>query len=613
MPHYQILYSLINFLMQQNYLTNFRKSLAGVLVLSACTGGLYAQSIPLRDLSAFKSPSPNWQLAGSVWADPDVRYDLRKASEGGAILVNLPADPKVSKDIYSIQEHGDADIEMEFMMAKESNSGIYLQGRYEIQLLDSWGKKHPAAGDCGGIYERWDESRPDGHKGYQGYAPRQNASRVAGVWQKIRISFQAPRFDKSGKKTENARILSIYLNDLPIHENVELTGPTRGGMNNNEVARGPLRFQGDHGPVAFRNIVIKPFDSPKPAFKELGYLVHEGRVLNKEGLSNLKPVREGKADLIDNSVSSLTNNYVIRYKGKITIPVKGKYRFTGDFRGGYGSLRVGEQTVFPFAWNRDSQEVELPAGDLPFEYYYAKVNEGDKPGLGLSVSGPGIRQTALNEVGSAGAPRVSDPISLEPGSETAIHRSFIDFGGKRLPYGVSVGNSSGVNFSLNLANGALIRSWRGLFLNVTPMWLSRGNGVSVPMGSVLNMTDAPQVAEIGGKAAGDYLLKGYKVDDNNNPTFLYTFGGAGFEDRIVPDASGRYLDRTVAAVTKGTPFRFIVARGSEIAEQPGGLFLVDGQFFIKVKEGGRAVIENKDGIKLLAVDASGQLTYSVIW
>ncbi len=583
------------------------------MALSACTGGLNAQSIALQDLSAFRSPSPNWQLAGSVWADPDVKYDLRKASEGRAILVNLPADPKQSKDIYSIAEHGDADIEMEFMMAKESNSGIYLQGRYEIQLLDSWGKKHPAAGDCGGIYERWDESRPQGQKGYQGYAPRQNASRIAGVWQKIRISFQAPRFDKSGKKTENARILGIYLNDLLIHENVELTGPTRGGMNNDEVARGPLRFQGDHGPVAFRNIIIRPFDSPKPFFKELGYIVHDGRVLSQEELGSLKPVKEGKAFLIDNSVSSLTNNYVIRYKGKIAIPVKGKYRFSGDFRGGYGSLKIGDQTVFPFAWHRDTREVELPAGDLPFEYSYAKVNEGDKPGLGLSVSGPGIRPTVLNEVGSVGTPQVSNPISLEPDRETAIHRSFIDFGGQRLPYGVSVGSTSGLNFSVNLANGALIRSWRGLFLNVAPMWLSRGNGTCTPMGSVLNLSDAPQVSEVGGKAAGDYLLKGYRVDDDNNPTFLYTFGGAGFQDRVIPDSSGRYLDRTVMTDTKGTSFRFILARGSEIAEQPGGLFLVDGQFFIKVKEGGRAAVENRDGLKLLAVDASDRLTYSVIW
>jgi hypothetical protein len=80
-------------------------------------------------------------------------------------------------------------------MATESNSGIYLQGRYEIQLLDTWGATAIRSGSNGGIYERWNESRPNGQKGYMGYAPRQNASRAPGLWQKLKISFQAPRFD----------------------------------------------------------------------------------------------------------------------------------------------------------------------------------------------------------------------------------------------------------------------------------------------------------------------------------------------------------------------------------------------------------------------------------
>lgn len=86
------------------------------------------------------------------------------------------------------------------MMAPGSNSGLYLQGQYEIQLLDSWAKTEVKAGDNGGIYERWDESKPDGQKGYQGYAPRQNASKAPGVWQTLKIQFKAPRFNATGEK-----------------------------------------------------------------------------------------------------------------------------------------------------------------------------------------------------------------------------------------------------------------------------------------------------------------------------------------------------------------------------------------------------------------------------
>ncbi len=114
-------------------------------------------------------------------------------------------------DLYTTAEHGDVELELDYLMAKGSNSGIYLQGNYEVQLLDSWGVQHPKAGDNGGIYQRWDESKPEGQKGYEGYAPRQNASRAPGLWQHLKVSFQAPKFDASGKKTANARMLRLEL------------------------------------------------------------------------------------------------------------------------------------------------------------------------------------------------------------------------------------------------------------------------------------------------------------------------------------------------------------------------------------------------------------------
>lgn len=593
----------------------FKERLAGTGVLLACVFSCYGQEINLSDLSAFKSPSPNWEIASAVRCDPSVKYSLDKASAGAGILVNLPLkDPKLSKDIFSIAEHGDADIELEFMMAKESNSGVYLQGRYEIQLLDSWGKKNPSAGDCGGIYERWDESRPDGQKGFQGYAPRQNASRVPGVWQKMRISFQAPRFDKNGKKVENARVLSLHLNGLLIHENVELTGPTRGGMNNNEVPKGPLRFQGDHGPVAFRNIVIKSFETPKPVLKNLNYSLYEGRVLKKEDLKDARVTREGKSPLIDYTVSNLTNDYVIRYVGKIGIPVKGSYRFSGAFWGGYGNLIIDGKEVFPFSsWHQTSREVELPAGDLSFEYIYSKVNEGDRPGFGLMVSGPGIRQTVLHEIGSVNSPRTSNPIWLEPARETAVHRSFIDYDGKRLPYGLSVGTIDGMNYSVNLANGALFRAWRGGFLNVTPMWQDRGNGTSDPLGSVVNFKDLPQIVRVDGTAAQNYLFKGYTVDANNSPTLIYSVNEKVFRDKISEDASGTFLERTITAESPGTALSFTIAVGKEMIKQPNGWILVDGSYFVKMGEGMEGKIKEEAGSKTLSVEGVNKLGYSILW
>ncbi len=135
---------------------------------------------------------------------------------------------------------------------KGSNSGVYFQARYEIQILDSWGVEHPKYGDCGGIYERWKDNQ-----GFEGRPPRVNASREPGEWQSFDVIFRAPRFDAAGGKIANARFVKVIHNGTVVHENVEVTGPTRASTFEDEKPLGPLMLQGDHGPVAYRNLRVK--------------------------------------------------------------------------------------------------------------------------------------------------------------------------------------------------------------------------------------------------------------------------------------------------------------------------------------------------------------------
>ena len=148
-------------------------------------------------------------------------------------------------DIYSKYVHGDAVIKIEVMVPKASNSGIYVHGEYEIQVLDSYGRdKKAGSGDMGALY---------------GAAPPKNPKyKKPGEWQAFEIHFIAPKFDADGKKTGNATFVKILLNDVVIHENVEMKGPTPGGVDRKEKARGPILFQGNHGPVSYRNIEVYP-------------------------------------------------------------------------------------------------------------------------------------------------------------------------------------------------------------------------------------------------------------------------------------------------------------------------------------------------------------------
>lgn len=203
-----------------------------------------------KNLAGWRQPVGEWLAAAKVRLDPvdDKKFSIHS---GRGVLVNSVKGRTVN--LISELEHGDVEAHVEFVVPKGSNSGVYFQGRYEIQVFDSWGVEHPKSSDCGGIYERW----KDNH-GYEGHAPRRNASKSPGQWQSFDIIFRAPRFDANGRKLANARFVKVVHNGKVIHENVELTGPTRAATyENDEQPKGPLMLQGDHGPVAFRNLRIK--------------------------------------------------------------------------------------------------------------------------------------------------------------------------------------------------------------------------------------------------------------------------------------------------------------------------------------------------------------------
>lgn len=122
------------------------------------------------------------------------------------------------------------------------NSGVYVQGRYEVQILDSYGLKSKN-NDCGAIYEV--------------AAPKENACKAPSVWQSFDIEFTAPKFE-NGKKTEPAR-MTVHHNGVKIHDDVPIpVDNTRAGLGGDPSKPGPILLQ-DHGhPVQFRNVWLLP-------------------------------------------------------------------------------------------------------------------------------------------------------------------------------------------------------------------------------------------------------------------------------------------------------------------------------------------------------------------
>jgi hypothetical protein len=131
-------------------------------------------------------------------------------------------------------------LHIEFRVPERGNSGVYLQGRYEIQVSDAFGKdvgKHM----CGAIYAK--------------IAPSVNPARPPGEWQSFDVRFIAPRTDREGKVTQKARITVVW-NGVTVIDDDEIDGVTGGAVDKEVGTPGPLMLQGDHTAVQYRNIRV---------------------------------------------------------------------------------------------------------------------------------------------------------------------------------------------------------------------------------------------------------------------------------------------------------------------------------------------------------------------
>ena len=158
-----------------------------------------------------------WQPVG--------RRDSQWKAVGG-VLQNANS----GANLVTVEKFEDFKLHLEFRVPKGANSGVYLRGRYELQIDDAAGLE-PSSHHLGGVY------------GF--IAPSENAARAAGEWQSMDVTLAG-------------RMLTFELNGTTVICNREIPGITGGALDSAEGDPGPLLLQGDHGPVDYRNIVITP-------------------------------------------------------------------------------------------------------------------------------------------------------------------------------------------------------------------------------------------------------------------------------------------------------------------------------------------------------------------
>jgi hypothetical protein len=235
----------------------------GILIFAGCafssspTGAEPSQDTSNRPTVAI--PLPSQAPAGAVLLFTGKPEQLKEnwiqrytTNPAGWTVDSAGVATPQKSDIATKQEFGDCYVHVEFRTPLDANgkligmgnAGIGLQGRYEIQMMSSYGRPNRANGNA---------------SMYSQKAPLVNVSKKPGEWESFDIIFRAPRFDAGGQVTEKPRA-TVFHNGVLVHNNEDFTGMT--GIQYDqykEMAKtGPIILQGDHDPVQYRNIWLVP-------------------------------------------------------------------------------------------------------------------------------------------------------------------------------------------------------------------------------------------------------------------------------------------------------------------------------------------------------------------
>jgi hypothetical protein len=228
-----------------------------------------------KDLAGWTYRNPKakkvWVVCDDVKLDPADATRLLPVGEGGGPdAVMLCGGDGRGSDVMTTENFADYELHVEFTVPKGSNSGVYNRGLFEIQVFDSYGVRQLSFHDCGALYER--------------AFPKENAAKPPGVWQSFDITLVGKMLslvwngktvykDHDVRYGETDRAAFERLSKESIGKPPELQvklreekgkfvgffgeGGTRAGLDGPDRP-GPILLQGDHGPVAYRNLRIRP-------------------------------------------------------------------------------------------------------------------------------------------------------------------------------------------------------------------------------------------------------------------------------------------------------------------------------------------------------------------
>ncbi len=564
------------------------------------------QAFPLQDLSAFSPPSDNWVISGNAFASTTAS-DFSVAEGTGSLVCDNTTNSLAP--LSTQLEHGDLEMDLEFLLPKDGQAQLWLQGRYAIQLEDTWGKKSQRCGMLLG------SSSSDNH-----LAPV-NASRAPGLWQHLSLYFEAARFDEGGKKLSNAKLHYLRLNGYTLLENVEIPAPSAGASNTEEVAEAALVFASVQGAVAFRAIRYKAYTLDQLQVNNIQYKVYQGDWDHLPDVDTLMATSSGAKEDFDVEMEGLKDKYAMSFSAQLEVPVAGEYLFETRIDDGGDLFIDGDLLIHNDGepgMGTERGMVTLTKGTHTIDLTYYQDVWGKR--LFVFYEGPNIKRQSLGAKEVTEGPRNGPKkLVINPAERPELIRSFVNHKGQKRNFPISVGSPLGIHYTFDLEEGTLLHAWRGEFADVTNMWVGRGHSQLLIPGNASAQASAgvsvaqmenPQEVWPEGLPDG-YSIDGYDLDTDGYPVFKYQYGGLQLSDQVLPTNDGN-IQRTIT-VESGTPQsnQYVRLAAGTIEALESGWYRVDGEYYIDVDE---ATIGGAHGdLLLVPLEGKERVTYSLIW
>ncbi len=603
----------------RNYNTLKRAAVSLLFSVLVLINASYAQTpdllynvLSLDNFKEFNNQSKGWEIAGKV-SYPFAKDGRVSIEKGSGILIN---DPMAKESVIETNfTHGDLDLEFDFMLSPGSSGAVFFHGLYGIELNDSWSRDVSLGKASGGIlvHSKKTASRIN--------SPRMNIARAPGLWQKLKISFQAPKFNAAGEKISNAKFMTVWYNGVMIYENIEVK---TAGLSIEKPLEN-LQLTGNGG-IAFKNIRYKLYGPDRVVIPRLAYKFYSGNLMER---NKTKPTKEGNLNELTWEVAGNPPAFALTFDGDLHVPKSGNYIF--DIETWYNSeLTIDNKSVI----NRGERigSVNLKEGLHHFSFNNAKDKPRGKPYLGLFVEGPGIQRHALHAESSIPVGQTIRPIIIEPLDRTIVQRCFFEINNSKVTFCAAVGAPSGIHYGIDLSRGAIVNSWKGGFIDATTMWTDRGEEqLARPRGSVIEYDAKPAFSILetensvwpdSTETGNGFKFLGYTLNDAGQPTFRYDFKGTAIQDKIVPGGDNRYLTRTLKIDQTNQPGQlwFKFASAGKIELIGNGLYSIDDKtYYIQILPDQRIkpiIRTTKDGAELVVSPVTKDeigLQYSIIW